>query len=197
MNETKQFIHPSAEVSEHAQIGKGTKIWQYCTIFEDVEIGKNCNIGQNVFIESGCRIGNGVKIKNNIALYSGVTIQDDAFIGPNVVFTNVINPRSFIERKKEFRSTIIMKGASLGANSTIICGHVIGKYALIGAGSVVTKDVSDYTLVAGNPARIKGYVCKCGEKLKFENDLAECVVCGERYKISNNKVEEIKKDMVE
>lgn len=188
MSKNETFFHPTAQISPKAIIGVGTKIWQYCTIMDNTEIGLNCNIGQNVFVESGCTIGNNVKIKNNIALYTGVTLEDDTFIGPNVVFTNVINPRSFIERKNEFRSTLVKKGASIGANVTVVCGHTIGEYALIGAGSVVTKDIPAYALAIGNPAKVVGYVCYCGEKLVFaESDLDEmaqayCPVCSKKYK---------------
>lgn len=179
------FIHEQATVSADATIGNGTKIWQYCNIMGDVSIGENCNLGQNVYIEAGCKIGNGVKIKNNIAVYSGITIEDDAFIGPNVVFTNVINPRSFIERKHEFRPTLVCKGATLGANATIVCGHTIGKYAMVGAGSVVTKDIGAYELVVGNPARKMGYVCKCGERVANPVDnKIHCDKCGETIDIT-------------
>lgn len=187
------FIHPTAAVHEDAVVGSHTKIWQYCNIMGDVVIGTDCNIGQNVFIENGCRVGNNVKIKNNIALYTGVTLEDDTFIGPNVVFTNVINPRSFIERKAEFKDTLVKKGASLGANVTVVCGHTIGEYALIGAGSVVTKDIPPYALAVGNPARVVGHVCYCGEKLvpqenSVKNDavkMAYCPSCNRKYKNEN------------
>lgn len=185
------FAHPTAEISEEAEIGKDTKIWQHCTVLKDVIIGECCNIGQNVFVENGVYIGNRVKVKNNIAIYAGVTIEDDVFVGPNVVFTNVINPRSYIERKKEFRPTLIKEGASIGANSTIVCGHCVGKYAMIGAGAVVTKDVPDYALVVGNPAKRIGHVCWCGEKIEFVNDKAVCVACNKKYHMTQDKVVEI------
>lgn len=182
MNKKKYFSHPTAEINKDAAIGSGTKIWQFCTIMKDVTIGSECNIGQNVFVENGTSIGNRVKIKNNIAIYTGVTIEDDVFVGPNVVFTNVINPRSFIERKHGFRPTLIKKGASIGANATIVCGHSIGRYAMVGAGAVVTKDVPDYTLVAGNPARKIGCVCVCGEKIQFSDGRAVCLACNREYR---------------
>lgn len=172
------YRHDSADVHEGAQIGAGTRIWQFCYIMEDVQIGKNCNIGAYVFVESGVRIGDGVKVKNNVALYKGVELENDVFVGPNAVFTNVPNPRSFIERKTEFKPTIVKRGASIGANATIVCGLTIGEYALIGAGCVVTKDVPAHALVVGNPGRVAGYVCKCGRKLKGEKDAYFCDVCG-------------------
>lgn len=185
-------IHPTAFVSEKAQIGEGTNVWQSCNILDGVKIGEDCNLGANVFIENGVVIGNRVKIKNNIAIYSGVICEDDVFLGTNCVFTNVINPRSFINRKSEFKATIVKQGATIGANATVICGHSIGRYALVGAGAVVTKDVPDYGLMLGNPARLAGYVCKCGTTLKKERDTLNCPVCGNRYQIRGDKVEVIK-----
>lgn len=179
MEEKKYYAHTSAVIDEGSQIGEGTRIWHWCHIMKDTVIGKNCNIGENAFVESGVRLGNGVKVKNNVALYSGITCEDDVFLGPNCVFTNVSNPRSFIERKKEFKPTVIRKGATIGANATIICGHDIGEYAFVGAGSVVTRTVHAYTMVVGNPARFYSYVCKCGVKL--DNTLT-CPACGNRYR---------------
>ncbi len=178
-------IHESASVAAGAQIGDGTSIWQNCIIQDDVIIGENCNIGANVFIEKGVRIGNGVKIKNNIAIYSGVEIADDVFLGPNCVFTNVINPRAFISRKHEFKNTVVGKGATIGANATIICGHNIGEYAMIGAGCVVAHNVPDYNLVVGNPDKILGYVCQCGCRL---DDQLVCTECGKEYQNSNGQI---------
>lgn len=178
-------IHKSAFVGEEAIIGEGTSIWQNCIIQDGVVIGDNCNIGANVFIEKGVRIGNGVKIKNNIALYSGAVIEDDVFLGPNCVFTNVINPRAFVSRKHEFKKTVIHRGASIGANATIICGHDIGRYAMVGAGTVVAHDVKDYDLVVGNPDKVIGKVCECGCKL---DDNLVCFECGKQYSISNGHV---------
>ncbi|RYZ95469.1 MAG: N-acetyltransferase [Sphingobacteriaceae bacterium] len=157
-------IHSTAIVEEGAAIGENSNIWHFCHVMPAAVIGNNCNIGQNVFIDNNVHIGNGVKIQNNVSVYNGVRVQDDVFIGPSVVFTNVINPRSFIERKNEFKPTLIEKGASIGANATIVCGIVIGEYALIGAGAVVTKDVAAYALVVGNPARQIGWVNKEGNK---------------------------------
>lgn len=187
--ERNYFVHESSYVDDNVKIGDGTKIWHFSHVMSNSEIGEKCNIGQNVVISPGVKLGNGVKIQNNVSVYTGVICEDDVFLGPSCVFTNVINPRSFIERKSEYRDTIIGRGASVGANVTIVCGHNIGKYALIGAGAVVTKNVPDYALVMGNPARIKGYVCKCGEKLDFKDDHATCTVCGLKYNNDNDKVE--------
>lgn len=159
------FIHNSSIVDEGANIGPGTHIWHFCHVMPTAVIGANCNIGQNVFIDNNVSIGNGVKIQNNVSVYNGVTLKDDVFIGPSVVFTNVINPRSFIERKNEFKKTLVEKGATIGANATIICGITIGQYAMIGAGAVVTKDVAAYALVVGNPGRVVGEVNEKGEKM--------------------------------
>lgn len=182
-------IHPTASVSRKSHVGKGTRIWQNCNIMDDVTVGEDCKLGANVYIENGVVIGNRVKIKNNIAIYSGVTCEDDVFLGPNCVFTNVITPRSFIERKSEFKPTLVKKGASIGANATVICGHSIGKYALVGAGAVVTRDVPDYGLVLGNPARLKGYVCKCGTTLEGKEIILICPICGNQYQLKENKIE--------
>lgn len=187
--ENNYFVHESSYVDDNVKIGDGTKIWHFSHIMSNSEMGEKCNIGQNVVISPGVKLGNGVKIQNNVSVYTGVICEDDVFLGPSCVFTNVINPRSFIERKAEYKDTIIGKGASVGANVTIVCGHNIGKYALIGAGAVVTKNVPDYALVMGNPARIKGYVCKCGEKLVFENNHATCTSCGLNYNKDNDKVD--------
>lgn len=178
-------IHKSAWIDRDAKIGSGTQIWQNCIIQEEVEIGENCVIGAGVFIEKGVKIGKRVKIKNNIAIYTGVVCEDDVFLGPNCVFTNVINPRSFINRKQEFKPIIVKHGATIGANATIVCGNQIGKYALVGAGTVVTKNVPDYGLITGNPGRLKGYVCMCGFKL---DDNLQCNECGKKYNIINGKI---------
>ena len=171
----KTFIHPSAVIDKDVAIGEGTRIWHWCHIMSGVVIGKRCNIGENAFIETGVVLGDNVKVKNNVALYTGVICENDVFLGPNCVFTNVNTPRSFIEKKNEFRNTIIHKGATIGANATIVCGHDIGEFAFVGAGSVVTSSVPPYTLVVGNPAKFHSYVCQCGEKL---NKSFECVKCG-------------------
>lgn len=183
------FVHPSSYVDEPCEIGAGTKIWHFSHIMSGSVMGENCNIGQNVVISPGVRLGKNVKIQNNVSVYSGVECEDNVFLGPSCVFTNVINPRSHINRKNEYRKTLLKEGCSIGANSTIICGHVIGKYALVGAGSVVTKDVPDYALVMGNPARVRGYVCYCGEKLDFAGDAAQCA-CGRKYRKINDRIEE-------
>jgi len=175
------FVHESSYIDEGVLIGKGTKIWHFCHIMKDTVIGQNCVMGQNVFIGSGVVLGTNVKIQNNVSVYSGVICEDDVFLGPSMVFTNVVNPRSFIERKDEFRTTLIKKGASIGANATIVCGHTIGSYAMVGAGSVVTADVPDYALVYGVPARLHGWVCRCGEKLLFAGDKATCIKCSLQY----------------
>lgn len=174
----KYFIHPSAIADEGCEIGEGTRVWHWCHIMKGASIGKNCNIGENAFIETGVVLGDNVKVKNNVALYTGLKCENNVFIGPNAVFTNVANPRSFIERKSEFKETVIEEGATIGANATIVCGHNIGKYAFVGAGSVVTKTVPDYTMVVGNPARHYAYVCKCGCKLDLN---LECTGCGQKY----------------
>ncbi len=189
--EKNYFVHESSYVDDGCQIGSGTKIWHFSHIMKGCQIGENCNIGQNVVISPGVVLGNGVKIQNNVSVYTGVICEDGTFLGPSCVFTNVVNPRSFIERKSEYRETILKKGSSVGANVTIVCGHNIGRYALVGAGSVVTKDVPDYALVYGNPARVHGYVCQCGEQLRFEDGKAVCSACGKRYHKENETVEEI------
>lgn len=185
----KYFVHESSYVDDDVKIGYGTKIWHFSHIMSNCEIGEKCNIGQNVVISPGVKIGNSVKIQNNVSVYTGVICEDDVFLGPSCVFTNVVNPRSFIERKSEYRETIIGKGASIGANVTIVCGHNIGKFALVGAGAVVTKHIPDYALVVGNPANILGYVCECGERLEFQDEHATCNACGKNYNKNDGKVE--------
>ena len=184
----KYFVHPSSYVDLPCEIGEGTKIWHFSHIMSNSKIGNNCNIGQNVVISPDVKIGNNVKIQNNVSVYTGVICEDDVFLGPSCVFTNVINPRSFIERKNEYRKTIIHKGASIGANCTIVCGHDIGKYAFVGAGSVVTKSVPDYALVVGNPAKLLYYVCECSEKMVFNKNEFKCPICGKEYILENKIV---------
>lgn len=181
MNDTV-FVHPSSYVDDNVTIGSGTKIWHFSHIMSDCVIGDNCILGQSVFIASGVTIGNNVKIQNNVSLYTGMIVEDDVFLGPSCVFTNVFNPRAFIERKDEYRETVIQKGASIGANATVVCGHTIGKYAFVGAGSVVTKDVSDFSLVYGVPAQNGGYMCKCGNKLDPAKNM-QCEHCGAKYRV--------------
>ena len=185
------FVHPSSFVDEGAQVGNGTRIWHFCHLMSGAVVGENCNIGQNVFIGSEAVLGNGVKVQNNVSIYSTVICEDNVFLGPSMAFTNVINPRAFIERKDEFRPTLIKQGATIGANATIICGITIGKYAMIGAGSLVSKNVPDYALVYGNPGKIQGWVCKCGEKLKFLDKNAQCQACSLKYKTTEASIVEI------
>ncbi|MFZ5945171.1 MAG: acyltransferase [Bacillota bacterium] len=188
---TDFYVHPSSYIDQPTEIGANTKIWHFSHVMRDCKIGINCNIGQNVFIASGVILGNGVKVQNNVSIYTGVICEDDVFLGPSMVFTNVINPRSFVERKSEYKNTIIKKGASIGANATVVCGNNIGKYSLIGAGTVVTKDVPGYAIYFGSPGKIQGWICKCGEKLNFFESLAACSVCGQTYlKISEREIRE-------
>lgn len=187
--ENEYFAHESTYIDEPCVIGSGTKIWHFSHIMKDCEIGKNCNIGQNVVISPSVKIGNNVKIQNNVSVYTGVICEDDVFLGPSMVFTNVINPRSGVIRRDEYMKTIVKKGASIGANATIVCGNNIGKYAFIGAGAVVTKDVPDYALMVGNPAKQIGWMSEFGEKLNFdENGMAFCKNSKSIYKINNNKI---------
>ncbi len=183
------FSHETAVIDKGAQIGDNTRIWHFSHVMPKAVVGKSCNIGQNVFIDNNVTIGNGVKIQNNVSVYNGVVVEDDAFLGPSMVFTNVINPRSFIERKQEFRATIVRKGATIGANATIVCGVEIGAFALIGAGSVVTKPVAPFALVVGNPARQIGWVSEQGYKLFFENGKAYCEEENQLYTLVNNQVQ--------
>lgn len=180
------FAHETSQIDDGCIIGGGTKIWHFSHVMTGCTIGENCNIGQNVVILSGATVGNGVKIQNNVSVYTGVICEDNVFLGPSCVFTNVINPRAFIPRKNEFRTTRIKRGASIGANATIVCGHTVGKYAMVGAGSVVTKDVPDHALVYGVPAKCAGYVCCCGERVSFDAGRATCHACGKRY-VQNSK----------
>jgi len=175
------FINETAIIDNPCLIGKDTKIWHFSHIMPGAEIGNRCNIGQNVVVSPRVKIGNNVKIQNNVSIYEGVTLEDDVFCGPSMVFTNVINPRSHISRKHEFKKTIVKKGASIGANATIVCGNTIGRYAFIGAGAVVTKDVPDYALVVGNPAKVVGCMCECGHQLAFKGEVATCSECEKPY----------------
>jgi UDP-2-acetamido-3-amino-2,3-dideoxy-glucuronate N-acetyltransferase len=190
--EKEYFAHETAVVDDGCNIGKGTKIWHFSHIMTGSEIGNNCNIGQNVVISPGVKLGRNVKVQNNVSIYTGVTCEDDVFLGPSMVFTNVINPRSAIIRKESYSATIVGKGASIGANATIVCGNNIGDYSFIGAGAVVTKDVKPYSLVVGNPARQTGWMSEYGHKLIFDNTgMASCPESGEKYKIVDGKVSKI------
>jgi UDP-2-acetamido-3-amino-2,3-dideoxy-glucuronate N-acetyltransferase len=183
------FAHESAYIDQGCEIGEGTKIWHFSHIMANCKIGKNCNIGQNVVVSPDVILGNNVKVQNNVSIYTGVTCEDDVFLGPSMVFTNVINPRSAITRKNEYLSTKVGKGATIGANATIVCGNNIGAYAFIGAGAVVTKDVPDYALVMGNPSRQKGWMSEYGHKLTFDQEgKANCPESGEEYILQNGKV---------
>jgi UDP-2-acetamido-3-amino-2,3-dideoxy-glucuronate N-acetyltransferase len=183
------FAHETAVIDEGCIIGKGSKIWHFTHIMAGSEIGENCNLGQNVVVSPGVRLGKNVKVQNNVSIYTGVICDDDVFLGPSMVFTNIINPRSEIIRRDNYETTIVEKGASIGANATIICGNIIGRYAFVGAGAVVTKDVKPYALVIGNPARQVGWISEYGHRLKF-NDMgyAVCPESKERYHLENNIV---------
>ena len=183
------MIHPTSIIDNTVSIGSGTKIWHFCHVLPNSIIGERCSFGQNCVIGPNVIIGNGVKVQNNISIYEGVEIEDDVFLGPAMVFTNVINPRSFIVRKEEFKKTLLKKGCSVGANTTIICGLTIGQYALIGAGSVVTKSVKDFEMVYGNPAKHQAWVSKAGNKLNFENNIAVDPFDNSKYKLSDNSVQ--------
>ncbi len=176
------FVHPTAVVEQPVRIGPGSKIWHFAHVMAGAEIGADCILGQNVFIASSVKIGDGVKIQNNVSLYDGVELESEVFCGPSVVFTNVINPRSFIPRRQEIRKTVIERGVTLGANSTILCGLTVGRYAFIGAGAVVTRDVPSHALVIGGPARLKGWVCKCGIKLSKRGRGWICPACNLAYR---------------
>jgi UDP-2-acetamido-3-amino-2,3-dideoxy-glucuronate N-acetyltransferase len=190
---TKYFTHPTAVIDEGCEIHDGAKIWHFSHIMSDCVIGENCNIGQNVVISPGVVLGSNVKIQNNVSVYTGVVCEDDVFLGPSMVFTNVINPRSAVNRRGEYARTLVKKGASIGANATVVCGNDIGSFALIGAGAVITKDVADYALVVGNPAKQIGWVSEYGHRLNFdETGAAICPESGEMYSLVENKVKRIK-----
>ena len=178
------FAHESCYIDEGCEIGEGTKIWHFTHVMPGARIGRRCNIGQNVMIAPQVIIGDNVKIQNNVSVYAGVVLEDDVFCGPSMVFTNVINPRSHVPRRGEYQPTLVKRGASLGANSTILCGHVIGRYAFVGAGALVSRDVPDYALVVGNPGRVTGWMCECGVKFAAVSrmpDDVRCAACGIRY----------------
>jgi UDP-2-acetamido-3-amino-2,3-dideoxy-glucuronate N-acetyltransferase len=183
------FVHPTSVIDEGCEIGAGTKIWHFSHIMSGCIIGEQCNLGQNVVVSPQVVLGRNVKVQNNVSIYTGVVCEDDVFLGPSMVFTNVINPRSAINRKSEYAKTLVKKGASIGANATIVCGNDIGRYAFIGAGAVVTKNVPDYALVIGNPARQSGWISEYGHTLKFNADgFAECVESKEKYQLKNGRV---------
>ena len=187
------FVHPTTIIEEPVEIGEKTQIWHYGHVMSGAKIGENCILGQNVFISRRVILGNNVKIQNNVSVYDGVALEDGVFCGPSMVFTNVMNPRSFISRRAEFRETLVKKGATIGANATIVCGHTIGQYALVGAGAVVTEDVPDYTLTYGNPARVRGWVCQCGEQITFRSGKARCRACGKAYRKNRSGVNLVEK----
>lgn len=184
MEEKAYFVHESSYIDEGCEIGEGTKIWHFSHIMKGCKIGKRCNIGQNVVVSPDVVLGDGCKVQNNVSIYTGVVCEDGVFLGPSCVFTNVMNPRAFIERKSEYRKTVLKKGASVGANATIVCGHDVGRYAFVGAGAVVTRDVPDYACVYGCPAEVRGWVCQCGERIQFSNRRAVCPACGKRYRMN-------------
>ncbi len=185
------FVHGTACVDEGARIGSGTKIWHFSHVLKDSNIGGKCIIGQNVVIGPGVTIGDGCKVQNNVSIYKGVTLEEEVFCGPSCVFTNVYNPRAFIERKHEFRPTLVKRGATIGANATIVCGSTIGQYAMVGAGAVVKSDVPDYGIVAGVPAKRIGWACKCGTTLKFVRNRAKCAYCGKGYVLKDKRIVEL------
>jgi UDP-2-acetamido-3-amino-2,3-dideoxy-glucuronate N-acetyltransferase len=185
-NTKDYYVHESSIVDEPYRIGKGTKIWHFCHVMPNVTIGENCSLGQNTYVGNGVSIGNRVRIQNNVSVYDAVTLEDDVFCGPSCVFTNVLNPRAHVARKHDYRKTVVKKGSSIGANATIVCGHNIGRYAFIGAGAVVTKNIPDYAMVYGNPASIQGWVCECGIKLQGDG-IMTCPECGRQYKVDKEK----------
>lgn len=189
MESNSYYAHPSAIIDEGCTIGEGVKIWHFSHIMTGCVIGKNCNLGQNVVVSPKVVLGENVRVQNNVSIYEGVTCEDDVFLGPSMVFTNVINPRSAVSRKHEYLKTIVRKGASIGANATVVCGNEIGEYAFIGAGAVITRHVLPYALVVGNPARHVGWMSEMGHKLLFDADgYATCKESGEKYSLKNNRV---------
>jgi UDP-2-acetamido-3-amino-2,3-dideoxy-glucuronate N-acetyltransferase len=184
------FVHSSAFVDDGATIGAGTKVWHFCHVLGGAVIGEHCSLGQNVVVMNGTRIGDNVKIQNNVSIYEGVQLEDDVFCGPSMVFTNVINPRSHVSRKNEYRQTIVKRGASIGANATIVCGSTLGEYSFVGAGAVVAKDVLPFALMVGVPARRIGWMCQCGERLP-DGGTGQCKECGSKYELRDGKVQQL------
>ena len=187
------FAHETAVIDEGCEIGSGTKIWHFSHIMTRAKLGEKCNLGQNVVVSPDVILGNNVKVQNNVSIYTGVICEDDVFLGPSMVFTNISNPRSAVNRRGEYEKTLVKKGASIGANATIVCGHNIGEYAFIGAGAVVTKEVLPYALVVGNPGRHVGWMSEYGHRLRFNDDgIAYCPESGEKYKLENNRIHKMK-----
>lgn len=191
-DQQEYFAHETAIIDEGCEIGKGTKIWHFSHVMSHCKIGENCNLGQNVVVSPDVVLGNNVKVQNNVSIYTGVICEDDVFLGPSMVFTNVMNPRSAVNRRNQYLKTVVKKGVSIGANATIVCGNPIGEYAFIGAGAVVTKEVPAYALLVGNPAKQIGWMSSYGHRLAFTNGEATCPESGEVYKLENNKVTRIK-----
>jgi len=189
------FVHPSSVIDENCNIGEGSKIWHFSHIMSGCTLGKGCNIGQNVVVSPGVILGNNVKVQNNVSIYTGVVCEDDVFLGPSMVFTNISNPRSAIIRRDQYETTLVKKGASIGANATVVCGNSIGEYALIGAGSVITKDVAPFALIVGNPGRQIGWVSEYGHRLQFdENGMATCPESGDQYTLREGCVHKMDKE---
>ena len=188
----KYFVHPTAVVDENVSIGAGTKVWHFSHLMSGCQLGANCNLGQNVVVSPDVVLGKNVKVQNNVSIYTGVTCEDDVFLGPSMVFTNVVNPRSNVNRRGQYTKTLVKRGATIGANATIVCGHPIGEFAFIGAGAVITKPVAPYALMVGNPARQIGWMSEYGHRLDFEEgNIAVCPESGARYKLQDQKVSKI------
>ena len=192
MQEKDYFAHETAVIDQGCQIGKGTRIWHFCHVMPGAKLGENCNLGQNVLVSSDVVLGNNVKVQNNVSIYTGVTCEDDVFLGPSMVFTNIVNPRSAVVRKEQYVRTLVGRGASIGANATILCGNTLGAFCFIGAGAVVTRNVPPYALVVGNPARQVGWMSEYGHRLEFnEQGRAACPESGEQYELSGGTIEKL------
>jgi len=185
------FVHESAYVDDGALIGAGTKVWHFCHVMPEAVIGRNCSLGQNVVVMSRTRIGNNVRVQNNVSIYEGVVLEDDVFCGPSCVFTNVLNPRSHVSRKAEYETTLVKRGASIGANATVVCGVTLGEFAFVGAGAVITSDVPPHALMVGVPARRVGWMCECGERLRLAGGGAACVRCGTGYREESGELQRL------